>query len=234
MAERRGRGRPSKIDQAVDKGPTLLTVADRIVTDLRRGAYFEHACAAADVHKQTGYGWLQVGAATRKRKAAGEAFRPTAHEARCVAFSYAVDQASAAWFADVAARLESAATGGRENVTITERSIVTEGGEELVVERVRKTERLAPRPEVDQWRLERRAPHLFGKRTAVEHSGPGGGPVQVQVQQAKLSGVLAGVLTDLGLDPSDPEVRAVVAARLRSMSADTRHEAIETTSSAPG
>ncbi len=52
---------------------------------------------------------------------------------------------------------------------------------------------------------------------------------QVQATAAKLSAVIAGVLTDLGHDVADPYVRSIVAGRLRSMSADTRHEALDTT-----
>ncbi len=44
---------------------------------------------------------------------------------------------------------------------------------------------------------------------------------------AKLYAVMAGILSDLGFDPADPAVRAVVAGRIRGMSADTRHEALD-------
>lgn len=41
------------------------------------------------------------------------------------------------------------------------------------------------------WKLERRFPREFGSRVALEHSGPEGGPIQVDDARAKLLAMLA-------------------------------------------
>ena len=72
------------------------------------------------------------------------------------------------------------------------------------------------------------------ERAAAEWDPP---PEKVRAaraaQLAQLSSAIAGVLTDLGHDPADPDVRAVVVARLRALSADTRHESIIDSTAAP-
>jgi hypothetical protein len=55
----KGPGRPRKIEQVVDEQGTM--VWERIVADMRVGAYFEQACARAGISAATGYRYLEQG-----------------------------------------------------------------------------------------------------------------------------------------------------------------------------
>lgn len=41
------------------------------------------------------------------------------------------------------------------------------------------------------WRLERKFPDRYGRRTRLEHHGPGGGPIEVSDARSKLLAILA-------------------------------------------
>lgn len=82
---------------------------------------------------------------------------------------------------------------GRRDITAGRRSLYRE-----VVEAVEKAmakfevdgiDRLAVEEQwqATAWRLERRFPDRYGRRTRLEHTGDGGGPVQMRIDVSKLS-----------------------------------------------
>lgn len=165
-------GRPSKIDQIVgtrdvDGQQVPVTAADRITSALRTGNYFEQACAAAGVHRETAYGWLRVGAQLHARAAAYDVpfddIDATEHERRCAAFSDAVAQAEAEWEVAAITQLEALARGGTKIETVT----VKDDGQGNVLERSTRTETLPPNAQVIEWRLTRRHGARWGDRVEV-------------------------------------------------------------------
>lgn len=163
-------GRPSKIDQVVgtrtaDDGTTIdITAADRILLALRTGNYFEQACAAAGVHRETAYGWLRRGAQSVARAALTdvpvEELDLTSHDLRCVEFSDAVAQAEAQWEVQANTLLENAARGGGVEVTVTEKHDAAGN----LVETTTRTTTLPPNVQVIEWRLTRRYPDRYYPR----------------------------------------------------------------------
>jgi hypothetical protein len=190
-----GMGRPSKIDQVVgyrtinhDDGTTEqrpVTTADRITAHLRNGNYFEQACAAAGVHRETAYGWLRIGAQAIARAASTgiplDDLDLPVHHLACVAFSDAVAEAEAEWEVRANTTLETLARGGITSETVTEKQDPTrldENGQPLVVERTVRTERTLPSAQVLEWRLTRRFPERYGHRVdLVARAGDGSLPM---------------------------------------------------------
>lgn len=166
-------GRPSKIDQIVgtvtdaDGTERNVTAAERIVSGLRIGGYFEPTCASAGVHKETAYGWLRIGAQLHARAAAHDTdldgIEATDHERKCAAFSDAVLQAEAEWETHALGTLESLGRGGTQVRTVTEK----QDAEGNVIERTVRTETLPPNPQVIEWRLTRRHSQRWGDRVEV-------------------------------------------------------------------
>lgn len=175
-------GRPSSIDAVIEHTPegVPVTVADRIIALLRQGAYMEHAAAAAGVQKVTVYDWLRTGA--RAGMAVEKGKKITPEQARCREFANAVHQASGQWVAEANLRLSQAARGGRTLTTTTTKRDASGG----VIETTERTEIVPPNPSVDQWRLERRLPALYGRRV-VELTGPDGGAIPVEVRARELA-----------------------------------------------
>ncbi len=159
-------GRPTKIDQIVGTrtiehkdGSTEevnVTAADRILSALRTGNYFEQACAAAGVHKETAYGWLRRGAQAVARAAMlnlpVEELDLPPTDLRYVEFSDAVAQAEAQWEVQANTLLENAARGGVTEVTVTEKHDANGN----LVETTTRTTTLPPNVQVIEWRLTRR------------------------------------------------------------------------------
>lgn len=172
-------GRPDKLDQVVghDEAGEPVTVHDRIVGDLRVGTYMEHAAGHAGVSKQSVYQWMKDGANAYAAKHRNPRLRLTAYQRRAMAFSDAVAEAQAEWWVRQEAMLERLARGGHQVVHTT----VKLDGQGREVERSTRTETLGPSERVLLWRMERKAPHLYGRR--VELVGPEGGPVQVTTDE---------------------------------------------------
>ncbi len=59
------------------------------------------------------------------------------------------------------------------------------GGQQLDYEHVARSKL---RVETLKWTLAKRMPHVFGDRIIQEHTGPGGGPLQIQVMEAIAEG----------------------------------------------
>lgn len=178
-------GRPSPIDaivgqREIDGRFVDITVADRIVEGLQVGNYFEHACAAGGVTKETGYEWLRVAGRAliraRGRDLVDVDFED--HERRCIEFSDAVAVAESQWVARANATLEQLARGG----LITTHTTIKRGpspgldengdvipGPEL--ERTVRTETHLPNAAVLMWRLEKRFPSLYGNRLELVSPG---------------------------------------------------------------
>lgn len=142
-----------------------VTVTDRILASLRSGNYFEQACAQAGIHRQTGYGWLRIGARTYERvhRLLTTHDKLTLHEQRCIAFSAAVAQAEAEWEVNANNVLENLGRGGIVQTTVTEKTEpdATAPGGFRVIERTTRRETLAPNPQVIEWRLTRRFPERY-------------------------------------------------------------------------
>lgn len=166
-------GRPSSIDHIVGTRPdgTGITAADRILEILRIGGYFEEACAAAGISRETGYEWLRRGAQAHAALTRNPKAKITAHERRCLQFSDAKARAEAEWEAMALGELERMARGGRQLTTTTEKR----DAEGNVIETTTRTETLAPNARVLMWRLERRYPNRYAGR--IEVTGAEGGPL---------------------------------------------------------
>ena len=174
------RGQPSSIDQTVGTRTdgTPITAFDRIIHAISIGSYFEQACAAAGIHKDTAYAWLTTGARTHAARAraidkALPAPKETKHEQRCAQFSDAILRAEAEWELSSLATLETLARGGTQIETVT----VKTDGANRVVDRTVKTETLLPSAQVIEWRLSRRFPARYSHH--VEVTGADQGPIAV-------------------------------------------------------
>jgi hypothetical protein len=160
-------GRPSKLTSVVhvrqldDGSSQQVTAADMIVDRLSAGAYREEAARSTGVGKQTLYNWLYAGAQARARLAKGE--RLTAQERRHAEFLDAVERAEASAIVGDWLTLGRLAAGG---LTVTKRSTKRDGNGNVVEETV-TTETTLPDARVLMWRLERRRPDLFGRRSST-------------------------------------------------------------------
>lgn len=171
-------GRPTVIDKVVaqrtapDGSRIDITTADQIIGALRTGAYFEHACAAGGITKETGYEWQRIAASARRRTIGRDIDDATLtdYELQCIRFSDGVVEARDSWIALQIAVLEQSGRGGIPQVTTTVkeelRDVTQPDGsvkQELVeVERQTRTSHTLPDVETIKWRLTRMRPDLFG------------------------------------------------------------------------
>jgi hypothetical protein len=132
-----------------------------IVDRLAAGAYREEAARSTGVGKQTLYNWLYAGAQARARLANGE--RLNAEQRRYAAFLDSVERAEASAIVGDWLTLGRLAAGG---LSITKRSTKRDGNGNVVEETV-TTETTLPDARVLMWRLERRRPDLFGRRSST-------------------------------------------------------------------
>ncbi len=190
-------GRPTRINEVIghrdtEQGRTPITVADRIIEALNAGNYVEAAAAMAGVHKSSVYEWLSVGANATSALLAGAKTRRelTAHEKRCIDFSDAVEEAQHLADATDMTRLAALASGGQQVTETTEVAAVDAQGVVRVTERKTTTRTTLPDRAALTWRLERRNPEKYGRRT-VELSGPDGGPIPVSVEKAGVDALMA-------------------------------------------
>ncbi len=187
-------GRPSVIDAQIGTRPedgAPITVADRILSALRAGAYFEHAAAQAGIPKETAYGWLRTAGRIKRDtrgKPTSELEGLTPHELRCCEFSDSVAEAESSWEVGALATLERLARGGlqiRKTVTKRGPAITLDADGTTVpgpiLEQTETVETLAPNAQVLEWRLARRFPGRYGQR--VEVTGADGGPLAVSLEE---------------------------------------------------
>lgn len=195
-------GRPPKLRQriATNTDGDPVTVHDRIVSSLAAGNYIETAAALAGVSKQSVYEWLKVGAqastdvTNRKTTLA----KLTQHQRDCIEFSDAVAEAQAQSEVRDVATLAQLARGG---TAVTTKRVKKDAAGN-VVETVETVETLKPDPHVLTWRLERRFPDRWGRRT-LEISGPDGDAIPVEV---RVAGLLAAARSRVSGREADPEV----------------------------
>lgn len=202
-------GRPSKIDEVVQRrerrdkdgnivGYEDVTAGEKVVERVRaHWAEFEDAAASAGVTRQTLSNWRRQGVDARKRLAQGK--RLTPNQARYAEFLDALETAEAEAEAIRVGIVQRAAEGG---YTVTETTTEERNGR--VVKRTTTTKVAMPAWQAAAWQLERRRPHKFGRRQAVEVTGAEGGPLQV----------------DAGPDPQDL-VRRLIDDPVASEAADT-------------
>ena len=89
------KGRPSKLTQPVTPGSSV-TYGDRIIQALDAGAFFDDACAWAQVSRSAGYDWLARGKAAREeQEAEGPRHELSAADRAYMDFADAVEKARA-------------------------------------------------------------------------------------------------------------------------------------------
>lgn len=132
--------------------PTKLTaeLQQKIVNAMRGGAYLETAAALVDVNRFTLQRWLKKGARSKNSD----------YGRFCVAVERAMAEAE---MRDLAV-IDKAANG-----TAAE---LDENGKQVRAESPRNWHAAA-------WRLERKFPKKWGRTEKFEHTGAGGGPIQV-------------------------------------------------------
>lgn len=186
-------GRPSPIRRPIggtNPDGTRRTVADGIVELLAAGNYFEVACEAHDITRETGSAWLRTATRVGADLAARHRTRTslTAHEQACLGFSDAVRRANAEWEAKSNVLLEQIAQGGIEVKTIT-RKVDAQGH---VLETRTTVETTLPDAHVLMNRLAQRFPERYRKR--LEVTGAEGGPLlgDVEARLGRLAALLEG------------------------------------------
>lgn len=182
-------GRPTKINQVVavrpidpnePDGPTeQVTVADRIVSLVAEGNYFETACAAVGIDPSTGRGWLRIGAQVLARIGdlpIEDATGLSEMERLASEFSLAIVEAEGRYEAGANLDLQRLARGGIEQTVTT---VKTEaGGDETTTVRTSHT---LPDGELILKRLARRFPDRYSSR--LELTGRAGGPVELTADE---------------------------------------------------
>jgi hypothetical protein len=157
-------GRPPEIDKQLRPG---VTVADQIVQSIGAGSYFEQACAAAGVGRNTGLRWLRAGAIAAKRVEVQDGDETAAdlnqNDVRYLAFWRAVTEAEARWEIVATTTLEQLGRGG---LTKTVETVKYDAKGNVAGKTVR-TETLPPDPAVIMWRLERKHPDRYGRRVEI-------------------------------------------------------------------
>lgn len=187
-------GRPSKINDVIAERPVVdengdptgdiveITVADQIISDVRAGLYAERAARRAGIATSTFYDWEKRGREARRQIDAGQTTlsQLRVNERRCLEFSEAVEQAEAEWEARANVDLERLSRGG---VAIVETTVKV-GPDGNVLEERTKTSHTLPDAATIEWRLERRFPDRYGRRTKIEGTGEGGAvPVELRAKQ---------------------------------------------------
>lgn len=161
-------GRPSKLTEQL---------SDQLCAHLRTGHYIETACALVGLSKTSMYAWLKNGARHRDSNVAHSKLR--AHDRRCVEFLNAVEVAEAEAEEKDMLRLTALGRGGLEVTTVTEK-VNAEGN---VIEKTTRRETLPPNHQVLEWRMERRWPDRWGRRSTVQVTGKDGGPLELTTEE---------------------------------------------------
>ena len=188
-------GRPSKlrrVHHVEDRTGKAVTVEEVILRAVRRGEYVETACRVARIAKGTLYGWLDVAkVADDKRR---QHLPLTAHEAACIEFSDALDEAEAIAEITLGDAIMRAGMEPSTTVrTLTKRIPVAQPDGSVVYEQqVETTETVNP-PDVSnlRWRAERRFMSRWGQKGSLEVSGPEGGPIEVVDDRVRAAELLA-------------------------------------------
>ncbi len=180
------RGRPPKISPEI-----VAKIAKAIVA----GAYKETASAIVDVHRDTLNEWLRRGAKEKERvkrdtQKGLRGVRIRAPERLYVELSDAVEKAIARADVRDLGYVDEAARGGRKEVVTVTRTkaqpmidhrtgkpIVRKDGVPIMITETTtetRESRAAPEWQAAAWKLERRNPRLYGRRTYAEITGRDG------------------------------------------------------------
>lgn len=183
-----GFGRPHDILRPIDIDGRRTTVLARIIELVRAGNYVETAARTTGTDRETLGQWLKRGGRLLRAAAVDPTLESTwdRHERAYVDLNHSVADAAAEWEATMLAIHDHAARGNRTR-TITTTKVFADGTEEVTTRVEGGDINLAAL----QWRLERKFPDRFSRRTEV--SGPGGAPIPIEVrQQAIIDALNAG------------------------------------------
>lgn len=144
-----------------------LTALDRVVELLRVGVDLDHVGGSIGVRPAELRGWLRNANSLYEDLRHGRRW-PTYSLEQQALVHFAINAAGAIsdWVARQEAMLEQLGRGGYEQVEV--RTVETDG---RIKSRTETRSRLAPDPRVLTWRLERRLPALYGRRTEVHLTG---------------------------------------------------------------
>lgn len=143
-----------------------VTVSDRILASIRAGNYFEPSCKAATIDPRTAWDWRKLAGSALLRELGRDKPHFTKHEARCIEFTSAVEDAEAQWEVMANAQLEQIGRGGQVT-TVTTTKYDPQGH---VMERTVRETVAEPNAQVLQWRLTRRFPDRY--RESIEVRNP--------------------------------------------------------------
>jgi len=163
---------------AYDKQGKPIRVIDRAVETVRLGLGLKDVARRCGIAVEVVGEWERRGTVVSTDIYAGR--RRSAdlskHERKCFEFVQLTAQADAERATYWAGLAEKLAAGGFVIETVTEK--VDADGK--VLERSTKRSAAAPDGQMIRWGLERARREEFGQHTAVELTGPGGGPVQIE------------------------------------------------------
>lgn len=156
-----------------------VRVIDRAVECSRLGMSLSDTAARCGIDRSVIFEWERRGTVVSTEIYGGRrrVVDLTKHERKCFEFVQLTAQAEAEGVTYWLGLAEKLAAGGFVMETITEKVDATTG---KVIERSTKRSAAAPDGPMIRWGLERRRPEQFGQRTAVELTGAGGGPVQIE------------------------------------------------------
>lgn len=208
-------GRPTSLDQEIDipipgGGTRRVTVEARIIELMGTGAHVDTAAASLGVDRMTLHTWLKHGARARIAITTGklghpddpdaEKPPPEPHHLRCMTFSIAVDAASADWLMRQEATLETASRPHQRIIEVEKQDAAGN-----IIEKSRRIEHDGPDLPTLRWRMEKRAPDLYGNRQTIELSGPDGDAIPVDVRVNSLADKIAAVRAKRDQPDPDPE-----------------------------
>lgn len=155
---------------------------DTIVENVRLGVPLREAAVASGVSEPAFHLWMSKGEKELLRvdglRSAGEKAEVDPEREHYVRFVEDVTQARADAMARKVKRLDRIAEGGIVVDRTTTTRTLRDGTEETTVR-----ERYAqPDPRPDIFQLERQWREHYGRRERIEHSGPEGGPIPLDVQ----------------------------------------------------
>lgn len=219
---RRGRGRPTKLTQALRKNRdgTIVTTGDAIVSRIRLGLEYQSACDSAGICRQTLHEWRLKGARLRAQQTQGMLRNPTDDERALMDFLDNLERAEAEAEANRLAVISQAAQGG----TKVRKTTIRYDSKGKQIERTVIEETLKPEWKAAAWVLERRYPNRYAKR--LEVTGADGSELVPPAQQARdlaenLKDFQAGVqtgktlpiidVTEEDIDEPEPVTEAIVA-----------------------
>lgn len=174
--------RPLLDQLCVRRDGVPVTYGELILEHLRVSNYLADAAQACGISKNTVGNWLAAGRAARAKQDAGRELNES--ESRYLGFLGSAEEAISSASSGLVECLHKEAWGGQENRITTTKTLAN--GDVEVTERVEYTR---PNVAAASWLLERRHPKQWARR-AIEVTGPGGGPIQVEDKARQLAEAL--------------------------------------------